>query len=432
MGLWDRLVGAPPTELLEWVEAPGRDSLVAHHAGARLKVRAALIVRSGQVCVLGSSGAADLLGPGLHSLTAAALPKLAASHIIREGGGTFRADVSFVSVAPQSRVPWATPAPIIARDADNGTIRAKASGEFGFVVSDPVVFLREVVLTGDGTGATRAQLAGLVTSQLGEIFRTGRLDGADLVGPKGRLGLVAGERLAEVLRLSGVTLTRFTVANLTVPPEVRRAHREFVGNSDGYHAEIPPPLFPDEPGPARATPGLPALPAELADILEPPLPRTNGPKSARLPLAENVAEGVFEARKPAPAPKSDRLLLADVAHAGIEAEGSGGVLEPHPAVHTPFARATTAPHTSPPAPAPRVAERPPGPPPIPATLEFHVAVSGAVVGPFDLLTLAAKVREGSVGRKSLVWRTGMDGWEAAEMVVELAPLFPAPPPLPHG
>jgi membrane protease subunit (stomatin/prohibitin family) len=70
-----------------------------------------------------------------------------------------------------------------------------------------------------------------------------------------------------------------------------------------------------------------------------------------------------------------------------------------------------------------------GPPPIPAA--FLIAVNGAQTGPYDMNTLAAKARDGSLTRETLVWRQGMAEWSAAGTVPELQALFAAtPPPLP--
>ena len=72
-----------------------------------------------------------------------------------------------------------------------------------------------------------------------------------------------------------------------------------------------------------------------------------------------------------------------------------------------------------------------GPPPLPAQNAFHVALNGAAAGPFDVAALAAHVRTGKLTRSSLVWRSGMASWSAAETVPELQGLFAdVPPPLP--
>src|SRR5207245_9910584 len=52
-----------------------------------------------------------------------------------------------------------------------------------------------------------------------------------------------------------------------------------------------------------------------------------------------------------------------------------------------------------------------GPPPLPGG--FFLAVNGAQTGPFDMNTLAAKTRDGSLTRETLVWRQGMAEWAAA-------------------
>ena len=72
------------------------------------------------------------------------------------------------------------------------------------------------------------------------------------------------------------------------------------------------------------------------------------------------------------------------------------------------------------------------PPPLPATgVQFFVGANGGQTGPFDLAALAAKVRSGEITRQTLVWKTGMPNWAAAEGVDELRPLFATvPPPLP--
>jgi membrane protease subunit (stomatin/prohibitin family) len=72
------------------------------------------------------------------------------------------------------------------------------------------------------------------------------------------------------------------------------------------------------------------------------------------------------------------------------------------------------------------------PPPLPgATTNFFIAVSGKQAGPFDMSELEAKAREGALVRNTLVWKTGMAAWVAAEAVPELKPLFlEVPPPLP--
>src|SRR5207244_869176 len=56
------------------------------------------------------------------------------------------------------------------------------------------------------------------------------------------------------------------------------------------------------------------------------------------------------------------------------------------------------------------------PPPIPGApaVAFFMVVNGQQQGPFDVPTLAAKARDGSLTRTTLVWRPGMANWTPAE------------------
>jgi membrane protease subunit (stomatin/prohibitin family) len=71
------------------------------------------------------------------------------------------------------------------------------------------------------------------------------------------------------------------------------------------------------------------------------------------------------------------------------------------------------------------------PPPLPGGATFFLAINNAHAGPFDMNSLGAKARDGSLTRSTLVWKQGMASWVAAESVPELQPLFAAvPPPVP--
>ena len=78
--------------------------------------------------------------------------------------------------------------------------------------------------------------------------------------------------------------------------------------------------------------------------------------------------------------------------------------------------------------APPVSKGPP-PPPL-AGPQFHIAVDGRTTGPFTIEVFQQMAQSGTVSRLTQVWRPGMAGWQAAEGVAELAPLFQVPPPAP--
>jgi len=70
------------------------------------------------------------------------------------------------------------------------------------------------------------------------------------------------------------------------------------------------------------------------------------------------------------------------------------------------------------------------PPPVPV-VAYYVAVNGQPTGPFDIATLTQMIANGQLVGDSLVWKTGMPSWVAAETVDELKAIFAAqtPPPI---
>jgi hypothetical protein len=70
------------------------------------------------------------------------------------------------------------------------------------------------------------------------------------------------------------------------------------------------------------------------------------------------------------------------------------------------------------------------PPPLPQT-GYFLGIGGQQQGPFDAAALSARAHDGSLTKTTLVWRSGMASWVAAESVPELQALFAnVPPPLP--
>jgi membrane protease subunit (stomatin/prohibitin family) len=72
------------------------------------------------------------------------------------------------------------------------------------------------------------------------------------------------------------------------------------------------------------------------------------------------------------------------------------------------------------------------PPPLPATgASFFVAINNQQSGPFDIAALRQQIQSGRLTKQTLVWKSGMAQWTAAEQVTEIAPMFAeVPPPLP--
>jgi membrane protease subunit (stomatin/prohibitin family) len=74
------------------------------------------------------------------------------------------------------------------------------------------------------------------------------------------------------------------------------------------------------------------------------------------------------------------------------------------------------------------------PPPPPVEKVWHIATNGETTGPYSRAKLGRMAADGSLGRTSMVWTAGQDGWLKAEDVISLAQLFTVmpPPPPPAG
>ena len=69
--------------------------------------------------------------------------------------------------------------------------------------------------------------------------------------------------------------------------------------------------------------------------------------------------------------------------------------------------------------------------PVSTAVEWFVIINGQSAGPFTQRSLRNEIVAGRVTRATSVWRDGMEGWAAAGDIPEIAPLFPAVPPIPR-
>lgn len=83
--------------------------------------------------------------------------------------------------------------------------------------------------------------------------------------------------------------------------------------------------------------------------------------------------------------------------------------------------------------APQTTSQPLAPPPPPVEHVWHIAIAGETTGPFSKADMGRKITAGNLNRDTLVWTQGLDGWQPADDVAELAQLFTvSPPPPPAG
>lgn len=240
-GLFGRLMNQW-IEVIEWTDSTS-DTMVYRFpvANNEIKMGARLTVREGQAAVFINEGQiADVFGPGLYTLTTQNMPVLTMLKSWPHGfNSPFKAEVYFVNTRQFTDLKWGTPNPIPLRDADFGVVRVRAFGSYAMRVSDPAKFLKEIVGT-DGlfqTGEIAGQLRDFVVTEFTQAVAKMKIPVLDLAANYGQLSGGIAETLKPDFAEYGLSLVRFIIENISVPPEVeqaidRRSSMGAVGVSD--------------------------------------------------------------------------------------------------------------------------------------------------------------------------------------------------------
>ncbi len=77
------------------------------------------------------------------------------------------------------------------------------------------------------------------------------------------------------------------------------------------------------------------------------------------------------------------------------------------------------------------AQQPMSPPP-PPTTQYMISNNGNQLGPYTIPQMEQMVQNGSLTKDTYVWKSGMNQWELAGNVIELASIFTQTPPPPPG
>ena len=376
MGLFDKLFGEF-IDIIEWTDDTS-DTMVYRFEryGNEIKYGAKLTVREGQSAVFVNEGeVADVLGPGMYELETRNLPVL--STILNWDHGfssPFKAEVYFVNTKRFVDLKWGTKNPLMIRDAEFGAARVRAFGTYGVRVTDPLVFIREIVGT-DGNFQVEEisdQLRNLITSRFSSAVGAAGIPVLDMAANYEQLGDVIGKRIGPEFGEYGLELTKLLVENISVPPSVeealdKRTSAGMVGNLDRY------------------------MTYQTGVALEAGASSEGGAAGAGIGMGAGLAMGQQMANNMG----QQRLSSQDRSARYDSGDRSA-------------------------------------PPPLPGRAQYHVAVDGEATGPFSVESLQQQLADGSIGPSTLVWSNGMADWQKATEVEELNELFGAPPPLPVG
>src|SRR5437762_5841976 len=134
-------------DVIDWVEPP--DSILAYRypmQDREIQNGGKLTVRESQMAVFVNEGrVADVMGPGLYTLSTNTLPIL--TYIMnwdKAFQSPFKSDVYFFSTRMQTNQRWGTATPITFRDREFGAVRMRGYGIYSYHVSDPKTFYQKI------------------------------------------------------------------------------------------------------------------------------------------------------------------------------------------------------------------------------------------------------------------------------------------------
>ncbi|WP_151717689.1 SPFH domain-containing protein [Gemmobacter serpentinus] len=357
-------------DVISWLDDT-RDTMVwrFERRGQAIKYGAKLTVREGQAAVFVHEGQlADVFGPGLYMLETNNMPILTTlQHWDHGFNSPFKSEVYFVNTTRFNDLKWGTKNPIMCRDPEFGPVRLRAFGTYSMRVSDPAVFLKEIVGTdGEFTADEISnQTRNVIVQEMSRVLAGSGIPVLDMAANTGDLAKLIATAIAPKIAEYGLILPEFYIENISLPEEVekvldKRTSMGIVGDLNKY-------------------------------------------------MQFNAAEALSQ-----PGNGAGAMMGAGMA-AGMgmgfgQAMTGQGVAGPWGA-------------------APAAAPAAPPPPPA-AAVQWHLAENGVTKGPYSEAELAAMVQAATLTRATMVWSAGMEGWKPASdtALSKLFAMVPPPPP----
>ncbi len=214
-------------DVISWLDDT-RDTMVwrFERRGNAIKYGAKLTVREGQAAVFVHEGQlADVFGPGLYMLETNNMPIMTTlQHWDHGFDSPFKSEVYFVNTTRFNDMKWGTKNPIIARDPEFGPVRLRAFGSYSLRVSDPAVFLREIVGTdGEFTADEISnQTRNIIVQEFSQVIAKSGIPVLDMAANTADLARIVTTAIAPKIAEYGLVLPEFYIENVSLPEEVEK------------------------------------------------------------------------------------------------------------------------------------------------------------------------------------------------------------------
>lgn len=194
--------------------------------GNEIKNNAKLIVREGQTAVFINEGQlADVFSPGTYTLNTENLPILSTLKGWKYGfNSPFKAEVYFVSTKNFIDQKWGTKSPLILNDNRFGMVEVRAFGIYTFKITDPGMFIREIVGT-QQTFATQdieSQLKSIIVTRFTDAVGESNMPIEAYASNLNELSSTIFGFMKDDFAVYGMDITKFLIENVSMPDDIKK------------------------------------------------------------------------------------------------------------------------------------------------------------------------------------------------------------------
>ncbi len=220
-------LGGEFVDVITWLD-DSRDTMVwrFERRGNAIKYGAKLTVREGQAAVFVHEGQmADVFGPGMYMLETNNMPIMTTlQHWDHGFDSPFKSEIYFINTTRFNDQKWGTKNPIMCRDPEFGPVRIRTFGSYSMRVSDPAVFMKEIVGTdGEFTADEISfQIRNIIVQEVSQILAKSGIPVLDMAANTADLGKLITTAIAPKIAEYGLSIPEFYIENISLPEEVEK------------------------------------------------------------------------------------------------------------------------------------------------------------------------------------------------------------------
>jgi membrane protease subunit (stomatin/prohibitin family) len=221
-------------DVIQWNE-PGDGMLAYRYPMQDMEIQTGgqLTVRESQLALFVDEGKiADVLKPGLHTLTTRNLPLLTdLKNWDKDFESPFKSDVYFFSTRLQMDQKWGTSTPITIRDKEFGAVRLRAFGIYSYRIVDPRAFFTQVTGTRESFYASEleGQLRNTIVARMTSSLANSHVSFLDMASRQTEMAQLIAEEVKPAFVALGLELNQFVIESISLPGELQEVMDQRIG-----------------------------------------------------------------------------------------------------------------------------------------------------------------------------------------------------------